>query len=183
MSNDRGFVTKGTPEYFAERERRMQGHIDEAKKNIDAIETKVRAEIAEINVQRDRLREHLAGFIDARNQLATHRNKTVDLIAQLNAVVTICDADLPVLDSMLDELEGETIAADRKLEETEKGKARQLNKHVRKKTRYELRKTRLDLRKRLLGVTEAEQIANEAMKIAEDEAIATDLEGGPQGVL
>lgn len=181
MSNDRGFVTKGSTEYFAEREKRMQAHIDEAKSNIDKIETKVRAEITEINVERDKLRTHLAGFIDARNALAAHRNTTVDLIAQLNAVVTICDADLPMLDSMLDELEGEAMAADNKLAETEKGKERQLKKHVRKKSKYELRKTRLDLRKKLHGADPVQAIANEALEI-EDE-IARDLEGGPQGVI
>ncbi len=152
MSSERGFVTKGSPEYFAERERRMQAHIDEAKTNIFAIETKVRAEITEINVQRDKLREHLAGFIEARNQLAEHRNKTADLVVQLEAVMGICDANLPVLDNMLNELEDEAVAADRKLEDTEKGKTRQLSKHVRKKTKYELRKCRLDLRKKIVGM-------------------------------
>lgn len=149
--SDKGFVTKGTAEYFAAREQRIQGHIDEAKSKIDEIETRVRAEITAINQQRDRLRGHLEGFIDARNKLAAERNKTVDLIVQLNAVVSICDADLPVLDSMLDELENETIAADNKLADAEKSRHRQLNKHERKKTRYELRKTRLDLRRRLVA--------------------------------
>ncbi len=179
--SERGFVTKGSTEYFAEREKRMQAHIDEAKTNIDKIETKVRAEIAEINVQRERLHTHLGGFIDARNALASHRNTTVELVLQLEAVIKICDADLPVLDSMLDELEGETMAADKKLADTEEGKTRQLKKHVRKKAKYELRKTRLDLRRKLHGADPVQQLANEALEI-EDE-IARDLEGGPQGVI
>ncbi len=179
--SDKGFVTKGSSEYFAEREQRMQAHIDEAKANIDKIETKVRAEIAEINTQRERLREHLAGFIDARNMLAAHRNKTVDLVAQLEAVIRICDADLPVLDSMLDELESETAAADKKFADTEEGKTRQLKKHVRKKAKYELRKTRLDLRRKLHGADPVQQLANEALEIENE--IARDLEGGPQGVI
>jgi len=142
-----GFVTKGTTEYFAEREQRMQAHIDGAKAKIDEIEAKVTAEITEINAQRDRLHTHLAGFIDARNQLVAHRNKTVDLVTQLQAVVSICDNELPVLDAMLDGLETDTIAADAKLVEAEKSKSRQLNKHVRTRRKYEMRKSRLDLRR------------------------------------
>jgi chromosome segregation ATPase len=152
VSGERGFITKGTPEYFAEREKRIQSNIDEAKSRIDEIEAKVRAEIVEIGAERDRLRHHLDGFIGARNKLAEHRNKTVDLVAQLQAVISICDTQLPVLDAMLDELEHDSVAADARLENTEQSRHRQLHKHERKKTRYELRKTRLGLRKKLFGV-------------------------------
>lgn len=154
MSNTRGFVTKGSREYFAEREQRLQGHIDEARTKIDEIETRVRAELIEIGAERDRLRLHLEGFIDARNKLVEHRNRTVDLVSQLQSVIGICDTQLPVLDSMLDELEDDSVATDARMEDAEKSRHRQLSKHERKRTRFELRKTRLGLRKRLFGIDE-----------------------------
>lgn len=172
-------VTKGTPEYFAEREKRMQGHIDTAKAKIDEIEAKVRAEIDEITAQRNTLRRHLEGFLNARDALVASREKTEKLIDALGAIIVVCDAELPQLDSLLSQLDGDYAQADTKLDETEKGKRRQLHKHERTKTKYELRKVRLDLRRRLtLGEQPTVRDPRDGME--EDEAIARDLEGGPQ---
>jgi hypothetical protein len=146
---DRGFTTKGSEQYFADREARITAHIVDAKTKIDEIETRVRAEMVEIGERRDRIRHHLQGFIAARNELVEHREKTVRLVDELHAVIGICDEQLPTLDAMLDELEKDYGTEDVALQGAEQSRARQLKKHERKKTRYELRGARLQLRKTL----------------------------------
>ncbi len=74
-------------------------------------------------------------------------------------MIGICDTQLPVLDSMLDELEDDTVATDARMENAEKSRHRRLSKHERKRTRFELRKTRLGLRKRLFGIGDAPESA------------------------
>lgn len=149
-TESKGFITKGTAEYFAERERKITARIDEAKTKIDEIERKVRGEIAEITTIRDRIQEHLSGFVQARNELVEHRARTIALIESLNGVVSICDADLPALDKMLDDLESDYTREDGRLADAERSRHRQLHKHERAKTRYELRNVRLGLRKKLM---------------------------------
>jgi len=154
--NNKGFVTKGSAEYFAEREKKINARIVEAKSKIDEIESKVRDEIVEITASRELIQQHLSGFVQARNELVQHRSKTIALIESLNSVVSICDTDLPVLDKMLDELEVDYTREDDNLAAAEKSRHRQLNKHVRAKTRYELRSIRLSLRKKLMLGSEPE---------------------------
>jgi hypothetical protein len=149
VSQDKGFVTKGSEEYFAEREANINKRIVEAKTNIAAIEARVQAEIAEIVERRDRLRTHLEGFITARNELVGHRQATIKLITELQQVVGVCDAELPTLDRMLDSLETSYETEVDGLNEAEKSRSRQLKKHERAKTRYELRSARLAMRKKL----------------------------------
>lgn len=153
--SDQGFVTKGSEAYFAEREQRLNSKIGEAKTAIDAIEAKVRDEIAEITAKRDKIREHLQGFVTARNALVERRENAASLIADIQGVIAICDTELPALDAMLDELEGGYRTEDSRLEGAETSRHRQLRKHERKKTRFELRAARLQLRKNLFfGSTE-----------------------------
>jgi hypothetical protein len=139
--------TKGSEEYFAEREAKITAHINDAKTKIEEIEGRVRGEITAIQEQRDKIRMHLEGFIAARNGIVTHRERTIELIDELNKIVLICNSQLPALDEMLDTLENRAQSEDQALEGAENSRHRQLHKHERKKTRFELRQARLKLRK------------------------------------
>lgn len=147
--SDTGFVTKGSEQYFAEREQKIQAHIDDAKSKIAEIENRMRAEIEEIKNKREMLRKHLSGFIDARNDLVRHRAKTIQLIVELENTVKVVDDQLPTLDEMLTVLEKDYRREDYALDEAEGSRTKQLKKYERKKARYEGRQVRLELRKNI----------------------------------
>lgn len=156
--NERGFTTKGSAEYFAEREQRIGRHIDEAKSKIEEIEARVRGEIAEISARRATLRMHLEGFVTARNEIVERRDAAIKLIGELEAVIGVCDNEIPGIDAALDELQHDYGAEDQRLDAAETSRHRQLRKHERKKTRFEGRLARVQLRKSLfLGPQNGEE--------------------------
>lgn len=142
------FITKGTPEYFAEREARLQAHIDNAKTQIESIEGRCRAELVELAGIRDRIQEHLQGFVNARNELVKHREETLVLISSLKSLVNVCETELPEVDKLLDGLEIDYNRTDHNLADKEETRRKQLNKHERVKARFELRSAHLALRKK-----------------------------------
>lgn len=156
--SDKGFTTKGSPEYFAERTAKVQARIDEAKSKIESIESRVRVEIEAIQTERTKLLGHLHGAVVARDALTNKRETAAKLIEEMQSVVRLCDADLPSLDEMLDVLLAEGERVDDALDEAEKSRRRQLHKHERARTRYEGRKTRLELRKELFAKNQPQPV-------------------------
>jgi len=154
--SDKGFVTKGSPEYFEERRQRMQAHVDTANAKLDEIESKLRVEIDEITTYRNAIRSNLEAFVRNRDALVASRQKIEGLIDQLGGAVAVIDTELPQLDRLLDDLDGEYANLDVRLNEAEKVKRRQLHKHERTKTKYKLRITRLDLRQRIVEKNQKE---------------------------
>lgn len=149
--SDKGFTTKGSPEYFAERTAKVQARIDEAKSKIESIESRVRVEIEAIQTERAKLLGHLHGAVVARGALTSKREAAARLIEEMQSVIRLCDAELPALGEVLDVLLAEGERADDALDEAEKSRRRQLHKHERARTRYEGRKTRLELREAMFA--------------------------------
>lgn len=148
--SSKGFVTKGTPEYFSKRATNIQSRLDEARAKIETIEARVRGEIDDIQTERRVLIAHLQGAAAARDALVGRRDSAARLIDELQCVVALCDDELPGLDEMLSALQAEGKRVGDRLDEAEKSRHRQLHKHERAKTRYEGRMVRLDLRKKLM---------------------------------
>lgn len=162
---DKGFVTKGSPDYFAERGTKIQARIDEAKDKIDAIESRVRGELEEIQAERTKLMEHLRGAVAARDALASKRTTAINLLDELTGIIEICGSEMPSLDEMVNTLLTEGERADERLKAAEKSRHRQLCKHERAKTRYEGRKVRLELREKLYAKkSDAEEVPAESTK-------------------
>lgn len=151
----KSFVTNGSVEYFAEREKRLKARLKASTDAIDGIEEKMRDDLREVHKLRLELSEKLMDINGILGTLQSKRESMALDIQSLYKTIALLETDIPQVSKMVEQLEKCHNDADLSLAELEKSKRRQLHKHERSKDKYEQRAERLRLRRDLiLGSTE-----------------------------